>query len=77
MDRIVRSLVEDLLKSLELTSDGPEKDFEKFSNYCLVSKEYNKSFDLELIYTGMGDDTGIDGIAIIINGQLIENIEDC
>jgi len=76
MDRIVKNLVDDLLKSLELSSDGQEKDFEKFSNYCLISKEYNKSFALELTCTGSGDDTGIDGIAIIGNGQLIENKED-
>ncbi|NQU84483.1 MAG: AIPR protein, partial [Mariniphaga sp.] len=76
MDRIVKSLVEDLLKSLELSSEGIEKDFEKFSNYCLVSKEYNKSFDIDLTETGSGDDTGIDGIAVIVNGQIIENKED-
>lgn len=76
MDRIVKNLVEDLLKSLELSSDGPEKDFEKFSNYCLISKEYNKYFDLDSTCTGAGDDTGIDGVAIIANGQLLENKED-
>jgi len=76
MDRIVKNLVEDLLRSLELSSDGPEKDFEKFSNYCLISKEYNKYFDLDSTCTGSGDDTGIDGIAIIVNGQLLENKED-
>jgi len=76
MDRIVKSLVEDLLKSLELSSEGIEKDFEKFSNYCLISKEYNKSFDIDISETGTGDDTGIDGIAIIVNGQIVENKED-
>ena len=76
MDRIVKNLVEDLLKSLELSSDGPDRDFEKFANYCLISKEYNKSFDLDSTCTGSGDDTGIDGLAIIVNGQLIENKED-
>lgn len=76
MDRIVKNLIDDLLKSLELSSDGQEKDFEKFANYCLITKEYNKSFDLESTCTGSGDDTGIDGLAIIVNGQLIENKED-
>ncbi|MGC1391465.1 MAG: AIPR family protein [Bacteroidales bacterium] len=76
MDRIVKNLVEDFLKTMELSSDGQEKDFEKFANYCLISKEYNKSFDVDSTCTGSGDDTGIDGIAIIVNGQLIENTED-
>ncbi len=76
MDRIVKSLVEDLLNSLELKSESQDIDFEKFANYCIISKEYNKSFDLETSLTGTGDDTGIDGIAIIVNGQVIENTED-
>jgi len=76
MDRIVTSLVEDLLNVQEIPFDSPDKDFERFVNYCIVSKEYNKSFDIEDTLTGVGDDTGIDGLAIIVNGQLVEHKED-
>jgi len=76
MDRIIKSLVEDLLSSLEIKPESQDIDFEKFANYCMISKDYNKSFDIESTMTGTGDDTGIDGIALIVNGQLIENIED-
>ncbi len=76
MDRIVSSLVADLLAQQELTTCGQDKDFEIFCNFCIISKEYNKEFDLLTSLTGYGDDTGIDGIAIIVNGQLIENVEE-
>ncbi len=76
MDRIIKSLVEDLLKTQEMTAENEDKDFERFVNYCIISREYNRSFDLEDTLTGSGDDTGIDGIGIIVNGQLMENTED-
>jgi hypothetical protein len=76
MDRIVKSLVEDLLKTQEIKSENLSKDFERFVNYSVISTEYLKSFDIEDTMTGEGDDTGIDGIAIMVNGKLIENKED-
>lgn len=76
MDRITKSLITELLTNQELTSEGDAKDFEKLVNYCIVSNEYSKTFDINLITIGDGGDTGIDGIAIIVNGQLIENKEE-
>ena len=76
MDRITKSLMLELLDSLEIKSTTEPKDFEKFCNYVAVSNEYNKTFDLESITVGDGDDTGIDGIAIIVNGQMIESVEE-
>ncbi len=46
MDRIVTSLVEDLLYAQEIPLESPDKDFERFANYCIVSKEFNKLFDI-------------------------------
>ena len=76
MDRITKSLVEELIKHQELESDGQSKDFEKLVNFSTVSNEYNKTFDLEFVTVGNGNDTGIDGIAIIVNGQLIETVDE-
>jgi hypothetical protein len=73
MDRITKSLINELLISQELTTEGDAKDFEKLVNYCIVSSDYSKTFDIEAITIGDGGDTGIDGLAIIVNGQLIEN----
>ncbi len=76
MDRITESLINELLTTLEITSEGESKDFEKLTNYTVVSNEYNKTFDIEAITVGNGNDTGIDGIAIIVNGQLVETTEE-
>lgn len=73
MDRITKSLITELLKKEEATSEGDSKDFEKLINYCVISNEYNKTFDNNLVTIGDGGDTAIDGIAIIVNGQLIED----
>lgn len=76
MDRITKSLITELLETQELNSEGDSKDFEKLVNYCIVSNEYSKTFDINLMTIGDGGDTGIDGLAIIVNGQLIENKEE-
>jgi hypothetical protein len=73
MDRITNKLLEDFLVSQELTKTNDSDDFELFSNYIAVSNEYNKSFDPVALTVGKGNDTGIDGIAIIVNGRLIED----
>lgn len=76
MDRITESLINELLTTLEITSEGEAKDFEKLANYTVVSNEYNKTFDIEAITVGAGSDTGIDGIAIVVNGQLVDSTEE-
>jgi hypothetical protein len=50
--------------------------FEHFVNFCAVSNEYGEEFDVEEIHTGGGDDLGIDGIAVIVNGALVDDSEE-
>ncbi|QEM10184.1 AIPR family protein [Mucilaginibacter rubeus] len=76
MDKITKSLITELLTNQELASEGDSKDFEKLVNYSIVSNEYSKTFDINTLTVGDGNDTGIDGIAIIVNGQLIESTEE-
>lgn len=76
MDRILKQLVEDFLESFEISPEGADADFEKFTNYTIVEHEYSRDFDLNAITVGHGDDTGIDGIAIIVNGQIVNTQED-
>lgn len=52
---------------------------EHFVNYCAVSNEYGEEFDVGDLHTGGGDDLGIDGVAVIVNGTLVldeEEIQD-
>lgn len=75
MDRITKTLVEDFLTSLEHRSEELPSDFEKFVNYTLISKEYTKTFDVDTVTVASGNDTGIDGIGIIVNGHLIDYVD--
>ena len=76
MDRITQSFITELLETEELKTLGDSKDFERLANYSIISNEYNKTFDLNLVTVGDGDDTGIDGIAIIVNGLLVESSDE-
>lgn len=76
MDRITQSLINELISNLELRSEGEAKDFERLSNYSIISNEYNKTFEIDVVTVGDGNDTGIDGIAIIVNGQLVESVDE-
>lgn len=76
MDRITRQLVDDFLASQEIKSISTDKDFELFANYSALSREYNQTFDVKSITIGAGNDTGIDGIAIIVNGYLVDDIDE-
>lgn len=76
MDQITTSLISDLIKALGISSEGESKDFEKFAIYSIVSNEYNKTFDVNSLVLGAGGDLGIDGMAIIVNGLLVESIDE-
>jgi hypothetical protein len=76
MDRMTKILVEELNLSVGQEKDSLPDKFETFVNYTIVTSIYSKSFDTNSIDTGKGDDTGIDGFAIIVNNQLIENCDE-
>lgn len=77
MDRVTENLVEDYISSFNITEAEDMSDkFELFSIYSIVSKEYSDSFDVMQLWTGKENDTGIDGVAIMVNGRIIENKEE-
>ncbi len=76
MDRITKQLLSDFLKDQEIPTTSEAEDFEKFCNYTVLSNEYNKTFDVNSVTVGAGSDTGIDGIAIIVNGHLVEDTDE-
>ena len=76
MDRITKKLLQDFLEAQEMDTGDESSDFELFCNYSVLANEYNKTFDVKSITVGAGADTGIDGIAIIVNGHLIEDTDE-
>lgn len=76
MDRITKKLLQDFLRAQELEESNEAEDFEVFCNYVTLSNEYNKTFDSKSVTVGSGSDTGIDGLAIIVNGHLVEDTDE-
>jgi len=73
MDRITESLLGSFATENEIESCQSWEQFEHFTNYCILSKHYRNTFALDSIHTGGGGDAALDGIAIIVNGQIIED----
>ncbi|RYE19238.1 MAG: AIPR protein, partial [Sphingobacteriaceae bacterium] len=79
MDRITRNLLKDFVTEQGLSKLSESDSFERFSNYCVVASEYSDTFNVEEISCGSGNDTGLDGIAVLVNGRLVtteDEIED-
>ncbi|ETV33763.1 hypothetical protein Q048_01430 [Pseudomonas aeruginosa BWHPSA043] len=76
MDPILKGYVDSFSGERGLSElDDPEK-FEYFVNYCMVSKQYPRDFDLDAISVGGSDDCGFDGVAIIVNGNIVKKVEE-
>lgn len=75
MDRISESLLNEFSNEHDIAELPEDKRFEHFCSYITVRRQYGETFDTEDIVTGAGGDTGIDGIAIIVNGSLITDID--
>jgi hypothetical protein len=71
MDRITEALLKEFSKDNSLDNLTQPVQFEHFSGYLTTSKHFPESFNTDDIHTGSGNDTGIDSIAIIVNGCLI------
>ncbi|QXH55128.1 AIPR family protein [Pseudomonas maumuensis] len=76
MHIIIENHIEGLQKDFQFPKKTPEsKLFEYFSNYCITSKHYLGRFNPKDITTDE-DDASIDGISIIIDGDLITTVDD-
>ncbi|MBP2660590.1 MAG: hypothetical protein H6Q69_3622 [Firmicutes bacterium] len=76
MDRITKSLLDEFVNDNSLGTLTEEKAFEHFSSYLAVSSHYTASFSSDDIVVGAGGDCGIDGIAIIVNGNFVTEPEE-
>lgn len=74
MDRVTASLVKDFLDSNEIKPFADSENFEKFATYCVISHEYPETFEIDDVM--VGETPGIDGLGIIINGRLINSIDE-
>lgn len=79
MDRITTALLNDFITEEGLKALDEEDAFERFANYCVMSQVYGETFNVEDVSVGGGEDTGLDGVAVLVNGSLVttaDEIED-
>jgi hypothetical protein len=72
MDRITTALLEEFCKEHELTDLKEDQQFEHFACFLAVYRHHSETFDTADIVVS---DTGIDGIAIIVNGVLMTDVD--
>lgn len=86
MDRITERYLTEFSTEHDIADLDEAKRFEHFACFAVVKQHHNIHFDTEDVVTGDGDhnqqgndghgsDTGIDGIAIIVNGSLVTDVE--
>ncbi|HEY5342537.1 MAG TPA: AIPR family protein [Solirubrobacteraceae bacterium] len=76
LDRITKSLLDDFVSS-EGLEKLPESDaFERFAAYCAIAREHSETFNPDDVIVSGGNDTGIDAIAVIVNGSLISSVDE-
>lgn len=75
MHILVKSHVQELIKDFSYEGYKESKLFEFLCNYCIVSKHFFGRFQPEDVTTDE-DDASIDGIAVIVDGDLIGTEED-
>ncbi len=75
MDRITLSLLGEFSKAYDLEELSEDKRFEHFSAYITVRRRHSETFETMDVVLGSGGDTGIDAIAIIVNGVLINDVD--
>lgn len=76
VDRVTKSYLEEFRSEQSLSSEPADDCFEHFANYCVISDAYDDEFDVHSISVGGGNDLGLDGIGILVNGALVSSVEE-
>jgi hypothetical protein len=75
LDRISKSLLDEFTAEEGLERLPEDRRFEHFAAYLSVTPHLSESFSTDDIVTGSGGDTGIDAIAVLVNGTLVTDAE--
>ena len=75
-DEILKNFLGNFCEQNSFLDIDEDEQFEKFSNYNVISKLYPREINIDDLSTGGGDDLGIDGAAIIVNGSIVTTEEE-
>jgi hypothetical protein len=66
-DRIIEGYLKTFVEENAIQTGDEPKHFEHFINYCIASRYIFDAVSFEELSVGEGHDTGIDGMAIVVN----------
>ncbi|WP_211465834.1 AIPR family protein [Collimonas silvisoli] len=75
-DEILKSYIKDFSEQSGIDERPIEDQFERFVNFCIISKQYPREFNYEDLSVGGGGDSALDGVAIIVNGNIVQTPEE-
>jgi hypothetical protein len=75
-DEILKGYLRDFSDQNGLETRTEPEQFERFVNYWIISKQYPRDFDFEGLSVGGGADSALDGVAIIVNGDIVQEPEE-
>lgn len=75
MHRVLQSHLESFANDYGIESESTSTKFEKFCNLLFIQPKVSSRVDLDDVTTGEDDD-GIDGVAVIINEDIVIGKED-
>jgi hypothetical protein len=73
MDRITKSLLDEFVHEQGLTGLAEDQQFEHFAAFLTIGRSLAETFDTSEVVVGSGGDTGIDAVAILVNGSLVDD----
>lgn len=75
MHRVIKSFVKSFSEDYQLDDYSPDKQFEFFCNHCIIQSKAMSSIEAEFV-TVDSHDNGIDGLAVIVDGEVINSVEE-
>ncbi|PWT76154.1 MAG: hypothetical protein C5B46_01670 [Proteobacteria bacterium] len=77
MDLVTTNLLNSFREQQGFAQDlGIATLFEHFANFCVASNEYSDEFEVEDVHVAGGNDLQLDGIMVIVNGVLIQSMDE-
>lgn len=73
VDKITKALLDEFATQNQFHKLAEDAQFERFAAHLTIGRLLANSFDTDVTHTGGGDDTGIDAVAVIVNGALVDD----
>jgi hypothetical protein len=75
VNKIVESILQEFSKENGIEGMDEDDRFEYLTSYLTIRRHYSRALNLKDVIVGKGGDTGLDAIAIIVNGALVTDVD--